>query len=186
MTANGPTHSCRVVVGSVNPVKIAAVSRGFERMFGSAPTTIRGVAVSPPVEAQPRTDAETLAGAAARAVLAREVDDDASYWVGLEGGVHEDAQGMAAFAWVVVVGGGVRGVARTATFYLPEAVAELVREGFELGEADDRVFGRTNSKQQEGAVGLLTGGAIDRRELYAAAVALALVPFRNPALYPAG
>ena len=66
---------------------------------------------------------------------------------------------------------------------LPAEVADLVRQGHELGEADDRVFGRTNSKQEEGAVGLLTGGVIDRVQLYEPSVVLALVAFRNADLY---
>ena len=60
---------------------------------------------------------------------------------------------------------------------------ELVESGVELGVADDQVFGHTNSKHQGGAVGLLTGNAVDRRALYAQAVALALVPFKNAELY---
>ncbi len=75
------------------------------------------------------------------------------------------------------------GKSRTGTFRLPEPVARLVREGRELGEADDVVFGRSNSKQEEGAVGLLTGNVIDRAALYEHAVILALAPFKNPDLY---
>ncbi|MDD5645622.1 MAG: DUF84 family protein, partial [Candidatus Bipolaricaulis sp.] len=67
---------------------------------------------------------------------------------------------------------------------LPDAVAQLVRQGMELGAADDRVFGRMGSKLDQGAVGLLTGGIIDRTALYEHAVILALIPFRNDALYP--
>ena len=59
----------------------------------------------------------------------------------------------------------------------------LVREGKELGEADDIVFGKENSKQTYGAVGLLTGDVIDRTRFYEDAVVLALIPFRNPDLY---
>jgi len=53
----------------------------------------------------------------------------------------------------------------------------------ELGEADDRVFERSNSKQTNGAIGLLTGNVIDRTTLYAPAVVFALIPFKNPELY---
>jgi non-canonical (house-cleaning) NTP pyrophosphatase len=53
----------------------------------------------------------------------------------------------------------------------------------ELGEADDLVFGRSNSKQDNGAIGLLTGDVIDRAQLYEQAVILALVPFKNPDMY---
>jgi non-canonical (house-cleaning) NTP pyrophosphatase len=58
-----------------------------------------------------------------------------------------------------------------------------VRQGMELGDADDAVFGRSNSKQANGAVGILTGNVIDRAELYEQAVVLALIPFKNPELY---
>jgi non-canonical (house-cleaning) NTP pyrophosphatase len=76
------------------------------------------------------------------------------------------------------------GSGRTASFLLPEAVASLVRQGKELGEADDLVFERSNSKQENGAVGILTGDVIDRAALYEPAVVLALIPFKNPDLYP--
>jgi non-canonical (house-cleaning) NTP pyrophosphatase len=84
---------------------------------------------------------------------------------------------------VVVLSGDKIGKARTGAFFLPPAVARLVNEGIELGEADDMVFGRTNSKQKNGAVGLLTGDVIDRRLYYEQAVVLALIPFKNPDLY---
>ena len=76
------------------------------------------------------------------------------------------------------------GTAGADEFFLPEKVAELVRQGVELGEADDRVFSRNNSKQGNGAIGLLTDDAIDREGLYVPAVIFALIPFKNPELYP--
>ena len=45
------------------------------------------------------------------------------------------------------------GKARTGGFMLPSKVAEYIHEGLELGDADDLVFGTTNSKQVNGAVG---------------------------------
>ncbi len=71
------------------------------------------------------------------------------------------------------------GKARTGAFMLPQEVANLVRSGIELGHADDQVFGRSNSKQTNGAVGLLTADLIDRQRYYEHAVILALVPFKN-------
>ena len=91
---------------------------------------------------------------------------------------------MLAFAWIVIRSHQQLGKARTGTFGLPPTVADLVRQGKELGEADDQVFGQTNSKQNDGAVGLLTDNVIDRMQLYEHAVILALIPFKNEALYP--
>jgi len=59
----------------------------------------------------------------------------------------------------------------------------LVGQGMELGHADDIVFQRSNSKQEDGAIGLLTRNLLDRAGLYEHAVLLALVPFFNLELY---
>jgi inosine/xanthosine triphosphatase len=185
------THSCaaplRVVVASANPVKIAATRLGFERAFGAEATDrieFSGVSVSSGVSHQPMDDVETLHGAESRARNAREAVPEADYWVGLEGGV-EDREGVLhGFAWIVIVSRTREGRSRTASFQIPPAIATLVRQGVELGHADDQVFGRTNSKQGNGAVGLLTADVIDRVALYEPAVVLALIPFRNPKLYP--
>jgi len=62
-------------------------------------------------------------------------------------------------------------------------VAELVHQGMELGDADDMVFAKSNSKQQNGAVGLLTNNIITRKSLYLPAVQMAFIRFLNPELY---
>jgi non-canonical (house-cleaning) NTP pyrophosphatase len=95
-----------------------------------------------------------------------------------------DGTDMQAFAWAVVKSkGGTYGKARTGTFILPSKVAELVLGGMELGHADDVVFGRSNSKQESGAVGLLTRDMISRTSYYTEALTLALIPFINPEHY---
>jgi inosine/xanthosine triphosphatase len=177
----------KLVVGSSNPVKLAAARDGFAQVFGEAGLAVHGCDVPSGVPAQPFGDIETRQGAYNRAAAARAATPQADYWFGIEGGIAAevvfDTPVLHAFAWVVVLNAHERlGMARTGTFVLPEAVAELVRAGVELGEADDRVFGRHNSKHSDGAVGLLTGGVIDRRAYYAHAVVLALVPFCNPTL----
>jgi len=62
-------------------------------------------------------------------------------------------------------------------------VAKLIDEGYELGAANDLVFGGQNTKQKTGAVGLLTKDIVTRSQLYTQAVQLALIPFGNPGLY---
>ena len=72
---------------------------------------------------------------------------------------------------------------RTGSFPLPPKVTALVQSGMELGDADDAVFQRINSKQGSGTVGILTKGMIDRTSYYDHALKLALVPWIHPALY---
>ena len=174
----------RIIVASKNPVKLEAVRLGFQSIFPSEAFQIEPISVRSEVPNQPRTDDVTRAGAMQRARNARSVTPDAEVWIGIEGGVCEIEGRMAALAWIVALSGNRAGAARTGTFFLPEAVADLVRQGMELGHADDLVFGQTDSKRDLGAVGLLTHGVIDRTSLYAHAVALALIPLRNPELFP--
>jgi inosine/xanthosine triphosphatase len=174
-----------ISVASTNPVKVNAAANGFRRMFPTLEITALATTAPSAVAHQPRSDEETLAGARNRAQNAMLRCPQADYWIGIEGGIDDSGPEMLAFAWIVVRSRDRIGRARTGTFGLPPAVADLVRQGLELGEADDLVFGRSDSKQNEGAVGLLTNNVIDRARLYEHAVILALIPFKNEALYPA-
>lgn len=173
-----------IVVASRNPVKINAVLAGFQKFFPEQRWVVTGVSVDSNVSHQPVGDAETLHGAESRARNARSIESNADYWVGIEGGVEERDGVLHGFAWVVVISSDREGRSRTATFEIPPAIARMVRNGIELGIADDRFFGRENSKHNDGTVGKLTGDVIDRTALYIPSVVLALVPFRNPELYP--
>lgn len=179
--------SITVIVASRNPVKIAATKDGFERMFPQRTFDVRGLRIPSGVPDQPFSDQETLQGALNRARGARDAEPNADYWIGLEGGVEDsDPSGcglVQSSAWIAVVGkGGKEGKARTATYFLPEETAKLLRSGMELGHADDLVHGTTNSKQKSGTVGILTDDVITRKGYYAEAVILALVPFKNDKL----
>jgi inosine/xanthosine triphosphatase len=173
----------KVIVASKNPVKIEAVKIGFQKMFTETEFKFIGVSVESDVNDQPMSDEETLEGAINRSENCFTKFEDADYWVGVEGGIKKDRADMSAFAWVVIKSKKAKGKARTGTFFLPRKVIELINEGKELGEADDIVFGRENSKQKAGAVGILTENVIDRAKLYSEAVILALIPFKNPDIY---
>jgi len=167
-----------ILVASTNPVKIDAARLGFAQMFPAEQFTINGVSVPSGVSDQPMTDTETLQGAQNRAANVRSAQPDADFWVGIEGGLDETPDGkFLGFAWVVVQSQERVGQSRTATFVIPAAVADLIRQGYELGYADDRVFQRDNSKQTTGSVGILTADVITRTTYYQHAVVLALIPF---------
>lgn len=176
----------KVIVASLNPVKINAAKQAFIQVFGDLSIEVGGIHVPSGVSDQPMSDGETRQGAVNRAISAQKAHPEADYWVGMEGGIEDQQGSMLAFGWMVVAGRQGIGKGRTATFILPPEVAALVREGIELGEADDRVFGSNNSKQKSGAVGLLTGDIMNRTELYCPAVVLALIPFINQNLYFGG
>lgn len=172
----------KIVVASENPVKLGAVSEGLS-IFLNEEFEMTGVSVESGVSDQPVSDADTLSGALNRLENARHQFPGSDYYVGIEGGVENSDSGLMAFAWIVISNGEKIGKARTAGFFLPPEVAELVNRGMELGHADDVVFKQQNSKQQNGAVGLLTRDVITRKSLYLPAVQMAFIPFLNPELY---
>ncbi|EGD75167.1 hypothetical protein PTSG_06820 [Salpingoeca rosetta] len=189
----------KVCVASTNPVKLRAVETAFKAAFKTTGTedAFEFVTVKAPsgVSDQPMGDAETLTGAKNRVKNARDMMPGCDFYCGLEGGctLEEsnttgagDGGEMTCFAWIVVqdAEGKREGKAKTGTFYLPPEVTKLVKGGLELGHANDRVFSQHNSKQQGGAVGLLTDGVITRHLYYEQTVILALIPFKTPDLYP--
>ncbi|PKO06074.1 MAG: inositol monophosphatase [Chloroflexi bacterium HGW-Chloroflexi-3] len=174
----------RIVIASTNPVKLNAAKNAFHKLLPDATFEWKTKEVPSGVSNQPMSDAETRLGACNRVKAIRDICPDADYWVGIEGGVDFDDKGeMTAFAWVVIDDGKQLGKARSGSFYLPPGITDLVRKGRELGEADDIMFVKQNSKQKNGAIGLLTNNLIDRSGLYEHAVILAFVPFYNPQLY---
>lgn len=173
-----------IVVASKNPVKINATLSGFTKAFPDEEISIEGISVPSGVSDQPMTDEETLRGACTRASNAAIAAPHADFTVGLEGGIEKAGDEMVAFAWAAIRDkNGMIGRGKTGTFYLPPAVAALVNQGKELGVADDIVFSRMNSKQENGAVGILTKNIIDRTALYSEAMVFALIPFMHPELF---
>jgi inosine/xanthosine triphosphatase len=174
----------KIVIASKNPVKINATLSGFQKMFPGETFEIVSVSVSSNVNDQPKNDNETFQGAWNRADNASKEVSDADFWVGIEGGIEEKNSDMETFAWVVIKSINKKiGKSRTGTFFLPKQITELIKQGKELGEADDMVFRRTNSKQENGAVGILTDNVVDRTKYYIEAIVLALIPFKNKELY---
>jgi len=174
-----------VHVASKNPVKQEAVKQAFEVLFPEIKLQISGFSTDSGVSDQPSTDAETYQGARNRVDFIRRYYPGADYWVGIEGGIDYHEGQAEAFAWVVIQSRERTGKARSCSFQLPDRVDQLLKEGYELGEANDQVFREANSKQKGGAVGSLTNGAVTRTALYVQPVKLALIPMITPNLFAA-
>lgn len=173
-----------VVVGSTNPVKVAAVRAVVHRVAPEA--RIRGVGVPSGVPDQPWGDAETIRGADARARAALAAVG-ADLAVGLEGGCVAMPDGQVrTCAWAVAVDAtGRTSTGGSLSMPLPAIVAARLRAGEELGPAMDAVAGLVNVKHGAGAVGILTGGLVDRQAAYEVLVAYALSPWLAPAYWSA-
>ena len=195
-----------VAVGSSNPVKVNSVRNTFSACFPERQVVISSHDVPSGVPDQPWGDLETRQGALNRAAACHAAHLEATgsaphFAVGLEGGVceenlaeqHPNVAGLKSavqcFAFMAIMGAGVTpdspprwGIARTASFQLPQKIISLMRgEGgqppMELGDADDAVFSDVNSKQKGGTVAKATKGMIDRTAYYEHAMFCALAPF---------
>ena len=170
----------KVIITSKNPVKINATKKAFEKVFNDH-FEFEGVSADSLVSDQPMNNAETLNGAMNRLKDIQHLKAD--YFVSIEGGVDLLEDNYEAFAWIVIFDNDKFGKAKTATFPLPLKISKLIKEGYELGHADDIVFKRSNSKQKNGAVGILSDNLISWTEYYVHAIILALIPFSNSKLY---
>ena len=166
-----------VLVGSKNPTKVNAVKQAFFDVFPEQLFSIKGIKVESCVSDQPMTNEETFNGAKNRVVNMEGNSGD--FCVGIEGGCLKFKTKLFAFAWVIIKNKKSIGYGKTSLFQLPNEIQRLVESGVELGHADDIFFNRENSKQKDGAVGLLTSGLIDRTKYYKEATIMALIPFIN-------
>ena len=170
-----------VGVGSTNPVKLAAARAVVGRVAPGA--RVEPVIVASTVRDQPFGDEETIRGALSRARGAREAVGG-ELGIGIEGGVVDAEGSMRTCAWAAVVdAAGREGVGGSLAMPLPDGVARLVRSGVELGEAMDRLTGEHNTKQRQGAVGILTAGLVDRQAAYEVILSYALARFLTPELW---
>lgn len=150
----------KIVIGTKNPSKIAAV----ERAFPAANNSFFSLNIPSGVSEQPATDEETIRGAVNRATAAAQEGD---IGIGLEGGVQEISLGLCLCNWGAlvekdkppIIAGGAR-------FLLPEKIAERIRAGEELGPVMDDFFNKQDVRKHEGAVGIFTNGLVDRADMF--------------------
>ncbi|MEO8581938.1 MAG: inosine/xanthosine triphosphatase [Patescibacteria group bacterium] len=169
-----------IFVGSTNPVKLNAVVSAASETWPDV--IIEGFDVKSGVTDQPRSDEETKKGAenrakeALRVGLAKHSAPVQVLGIGLEGGVFEnEQQEMWNTVWACVVDQTGKTVfANGERFHLPDSLTTQIRAGKEMGPAMDELIGSTNIKHQQGMIGVITEGFIDRTELYANLAKLAL------------
>ena len=171
--------SLHLAIASLNPVKINSTREAFENFFPQRKIISNGYDCPSLVSCQPMGEEETLNGAKNRLESLKERAPKAEFYCSIEGGIERKDSMLYVFAWIILENKDSYQENKTATFRLPESLASLVLEGKELGEADDIIFKRKNSKQNDGTVGTLTNNLISRTDYYKHAVTLGLIAFRE-------
>ncbi len=164
-----------IAVGSTNPVKLAAAQAILSRAFPEA--TFIPITVPSGVPAQPWGNEQTRLGAFNRARAAL-LETGADFGVGMEGGIIETSVGLMTCAWCAIVdGAGKVGYGGGVHMLLPPTVADILRRQGELGPIMDALIHEQDTKQRQGAVGILTNGLTNRQAVYEQLVAMAAGPF---------
>jgi non-canonical (house-cleaning) NTP pyrophosphatase len=193
-----------VVVGSENPVKKRAVRDAFVQVFLPEtsgvfgylrellknifnPEEVRIIGINAPsgVTDQPKTEQETYQGAFNRLQAIKQAQPDADYWIAVEGGVVDDGAVMEEIGYVLVTQKGNDRIFRgqVPRFEIPVKHAALVRQGMELGPANDLIMGKNNSKQSGGMAGEVTDQLMDREYICYIAAVFAFSSLKNNHFY---
>ncbi|BDM63498.1 non-canonical purine NTP phosphatase [Shewanella sp. NFH-SH190041] len=176
-------NTINLLVGSQNPVKIQAARDAMAQYFPHAILICHGINAPSGVPAQPLTEEKTRQGALNRLDYCC-AQQAADYYLTMEGGVDNFADGPATFAYIALADAdGRRSVGRSANLPLPQQVFDDLLNGEELGAVMDRLFHTHNIKQAGGAIGLLTRGEASRASIYTQAILLAMAPLLHPGLY---
>ena len=173
--------ACKVVVGSLNPVKVNAVRRAFRLLCDPV---VKGTKVVSGVSAQPIGLREILLGALNRATQALKAEE-ADYGVGIEAGAIVADAGPIEIQVAVISDRSSRvSIGLSQGFMLPLHWLDELLDRVELEEIVTRNIGRKDIGEKLGFIGYLTYGLVTRTELSYNAVLMALVPLLNSDLYP--
>ena len=173
----------KIAVGSTNPVKINATKQAFEKVWPKKSWKVIGIEVKSGVSNQPMSDEESIKGATNRAKAAIKLTK-ADFGVGLEGGIHKTNGLWFNTGWAVVLDKkGTLGIGTSIRMQSPPAMMKYVKKGMELGDIDDMLFGKKNTKHKQGHFGLMSKGVLLREEAYQHGVISALVRFLHPKLF---
>ena len=182
----GSTRSAKVG-GAREAIK--AIAEVDER-FRAADVRTRDLGDAGP--RMPMTEAAIIDGARRRAAAllataAAADTDEAIFAVGLEGGLDPlpmdgRASCLALKTWACVTDGRQWSYGAGGAVILPEAIAQAVRAGRELGDVIDALAG-AGVRSTRGAWGVFTRDLIDRREAFRLAVISAFAPFYNVEIY---
>ena len=152
------------IIGTENRAKVQAARDII--LFHYPKAIITSVAVGSSVSDQPFGDEETRLGAINRALRASEKKEGA-IGIGLEGGVRIIEGQMYLCNWGALnFPGCARFTAAGAQIPLPKNIATELLNGEELGPVIDRVYNSSGIRHKEGAIGMLTAGAVNRNDLF--------------------
>ena len=172
----------KVIVGSLNPVKLNATRNILEKIYGEI--DISSTDADSGVPDQPFGLDETIKGAINRAKNSYSQDMDLS--VGIESGLMKTPNTITGYIdlqWCAIFDGEKITLGVSSGFEYPPEVVKEVLSGFEVGDVMDRITGVDNLGTKKGAVSHLSKNMLDRTENTEQCVLTAMIPRMNEEIY---
>lgn len=171
----------KIAVGSINPAKLKAAKLAIKKLFPKA--KIISVDVNSGVNAQPKSDEESIKGAVKRAKLALE-KSHADYAIGMEGGMHKIGKNWFESGWIAVVDKSGRvGLGSSARWQVSKKISAPILKGQELAEVINKLTDRGDVHIKEGVMGLITNGYLPRHISYSHGIFFAFAPFISDPIF---
>ena len=162
-----------IAVGSTNPTKLSGVERVAKKIFKKF--EVCGVEVDSRISSQPFGE-DTIAGAVERAKVAKQ-KLKADYGVGLESGLFKFAGRFFDSQWCAVYDGERITLGYSMGFEVPgELASEMKESGKTMSDIFARLSGITAIGRKKGAIGYLSKGLAERREMSEQAFLCAMIP----------
>lgn len=151
----------KVIVGSLNSVKVNAVSE----VLAPLGYIVIGRSCDSGVSNQPKTDEEAIQGAINRA---REVHQKGEISVGLEAGVTIHNGTLFLTNWGVLISENEQTyIAGGTRIALPDILKKaLYEDNLELSDAMEKYFFVKDAKHHEGAIGYFTKNMVTRNDIF--------------------
>ncbi|MCQ2056394.1 MAG: inosine/xanthosine triphosphatase [archaeon] len=168
---SGDMEAIDVAVGSLNFVKVEAVREVMERIYGDV--RIFATNVSSGVSEQPFEE-ETEKGARNRA---ESCIGSHTLGVGIEAGVFDRYGCLYDIQYCAIIDRQKNvTIGMGPGFRYPGDVSRLVRSGMTVSEAIEKIYGEHDIGRSSGAIGVLSRGILDRKELTKQSVIAAMIP----------
>ena len=177
----------KIVVGSLNPVKIEAVREVLLYYSNLSQYKIIGKETSSGISKQPLSLEEIVKGANNRAK--NSFDDNAYFSVGIESGLMKvpySNNGYVDICACSIYDGEIIYSGLSRAFPLPPRITKLILEkGKDLEEAfyETGITTEKNIGSKKGVIGLLTKGRVTRKEQIKDAIQMAFIEPGNRKLY---
>ncbi len=180
----------RVLIASINPVKIRATREAFSSFYDNLNISNIGingiVSTGNYLKSQPLGEEETYEASRWRVKYAQKYSTRYDYYVGIEGGVVSTPQNQPRIIVYSSIGNHkIIETVRGCEIPLPHRWFKRLTNSpkLELGDLATEVSGISNIKQKEGAVGFMTQNIVKRFDILKQSVIVALIPFLNPKLF---